>query len=86
MKAQTRAAMGKSAEAMKTKLRDYRKKVEQMMAEQSATFVDGIISQLTGNVEKLSEQLADKENNIRRYDELVEKLGAYKKSVQGMEL
>lgn len=86
LKAQTRAAMGKSAEAMKRKLRDYRKKVEQMMAEQSATFVDGIISQLTGNVEKLSEQLADKENNIRRYDELVEKLGAYKKSVQGMEL
>lgn len=62
------------------------KKIESVMTEQSATFVDNIINQLTVNIEMLRNQIDDKENAIRQYNTLCEALAQYKQMVIEMEM
>ena len=56
------------------------------MSEQSATFVDNIIAQLTTNIEMLKTQIDNKEDSIRQYNTLCTALTEYKKMVNEMEM
>lgn len=60
--------------------------IADIMSEQSATFVDEIISKLTTNIEMLRNQIDNKEDSIRQYDTLCNMILKYKKLVNEMEI
>ena len=56
------------------------------MSEQAATFVDEIIRQASKNIEQLKTQIDNKEESIRRYNELCSAITQYKLLIQKMEM
>lgn len=63
-----------------------RDKINNIMTEQSATFVDNIIKQMTSNIEMLKNQIDDKENAICQYSALCDALARYKQMISEMEM
>lgn len=61
-------------------------KVRNVMAEQSANFVDNVIKQLTDNIENVKKQIDDKEHAIQQYIVLCETIAEHKKMLMGMEM
>lgn len=78
--------LGKVSKAIKEELKKCQKRVDGIMTEQSSTFIDNIIHQLSDNIEKLKNQIDDKENSIKQYDMLCNSIDTYKKMVMEMEM
>jgi len=83
--AETRV-LGKASEKIQQQLDECEKKMEYEMSNQSATFVDSIIKNLNENVEKLKEQIDNREESIKRYNTFIEALDTYKEMIKKMEM
>ncbi|WP_026522315.1 dynamin family protein [Butyrivibrio sp. VCB2001] len=79
-------ALSKISERVKQEIDKCQQKVENLMSEQAATFVDNIIRLLTDNIETLRTQIDNKENAIRQYETLCNMIIEYKAAVKDMEL
>jgi len=86
LKLQENRVLGEISKAIKKELDNCQKKIDSVMAEQSSTFVDNIIKQLTANIEMLRSQIDDKENSISQYNTLCEMIVKYKDFVSRMEM
>lgn len=63
-----------------------RDSIEQIMIDQSATFVDNIIKQLNANIDMLKKQIDDKEYAISQYTKFYDALVGYKQIISEMEM
>lgn len=61
-------------------------RIDSIMTEQAATFVDNIIKQMASNIERLRNQIDDKENKICQYTKFCDALAEYKQMITGMEM
>lgn len=86
LKLQENKVLGEISKAIKEELRKCHVRIENVMLEQSSTFVDNIIEQLTENIEMLRKQIDNKENSIRQYDTLCKTIVEYKQIVSEMEM
>ncbi|MGG0706519.1 dynamin family protein [Bacillus paramobilis] len=57
------------------------KEIEDLLMKQANTFVDNIEYQLRDNVKKIQTLLADKENSLQKYNDLIEQIAQFKKQV-----
>lgn len=71
---------------VKGEIDNCKNKVDSVMSQQAATFVDNIIKLLTDNIENIRSQIDDKENSIRQYDTLIKLLAEYKEFITSMEM
>lgn len=78
--------LSKVAKKMREELDNCEREMQTVMTEQATTFVDNIIKQLTDTVETLKRQVDDKENAMRKYDELSKLLLGYKRMIKEMEM
>ena len=60
--------------------------IAQNMDSQSAQFVDTIQEKISANIERTRRQLADKETNIARYEDVIRKLRQNRKGLQQLAL
>ena len=78
--------LGEISKKIKEKLDECQDKISNVMTEQSVTFVDNIIKQLTSNIQMLRNQIDDKENSIMQYEILCNSLSDYKRMISEMEI
>lgn len=78
-------AMQNVANEIKTELENNIIDINNMFSTEAAMFVDNILSKLSSNLENVSKLIDDKENSIKKYDELNKLIITYKKSICEME-
>lgn len=71
---------------IKEEMDETRDKINNIMGELSASFVDDIIKNLTSNIDRLKKQIEDREHFIQKYSELSDDLLKYKQLVKEMEI
>lgn len=71
---------------IKEEIDETRDKINNIMGELSASFVDDIIKNLTSNIDRLKKQIEDREHFIQKYSELSDNLLNYKQLVKEMEI
>ena len=71
---------------IKEEIDETRDKINNIVGELSASFVDDIIKNLTSNIDRLKKQIEDREHFIQKYSELSDNLLNYKQLVKEMEI
>ena len=71
---------------LKTEILKCKTNVENIMGEQSIVFVDNIIKTLNENVKLLKSRIQDKEESIRKYEELMNLLLEYTNIIKNLEM
>lgn len=78
--------LGEISKKIKEEVDKCNREIGEVMTKQSTTFVDRINEELKSNIEKLKNQIDDKENSIKQYNALCNALVEYKKMVSEMEM
>ena len=86
LKRQENLVFNQIARKLEENLKSYQRQIDEIMSEQAATFVDEIIRQASKNIEQLKTQIDNKEESIRRYNELCSAITQYTLLIQKMEM
>lgn len=86
LKRQENLVFNQIVRKLEENLKSYQRQIDEIMSEQAATFVDEIIRQASKNIEQLKTQIDNKEESIRRYNELCSAITQYKLLIQKMEM
>ena len=71
---------------IRQELAECQRKIEEVMKEQAANFVNTIKGNIQKNIENLQKQLENKENSIKQYDTLCNTLVQYQRKIKAMEI
>ena len=71
---------------IRQELAECQRKIEEVMKEQAANFVNTIKGNIQKNIENLQKQLENKENSIKQYDTLCNMLVQYQRKIKAMEI